>query len=176
MAARDIFLQLRNAANTAFTKFFLTPTVGKQEVIKFVDGVPELVELFDSNGIVRNELLSTSARFIVKIVANQAARFALTTADVQNNDVVWQDDEGKGYYVVDDTQLGVAAGYKYSPAIAFDWANIAGKPLLARKVAVPATSTTAGEVGDYAVDDDYRYDYVGDGTTHKWIQILGTTF
>lgn len=46
------------------------------------------------------------------IVANQTARFALTTATVQNGDTVKQNDTGIMYYVVDDTNLSNSAGYE----------------------------------------------------------------
>lgn len=46
------------------------------------------------------------------IVANQTARFALTTATVQNGDTVKQNDTGIMYYVVDDANLSNSAGYE----------------------------------------------------------------
>lgn len=45
-------------------------------------------------------------------VANKAARFKLTTAQVQTGDSVIQDDTGVMYVVVDDTKLNVDAGYQ----------------------------------------------------------------
>lgn len=45
------------------------------------------------------------------VVANQAARFALTTATVQNGDTVLQNDTQTMYYVIDQTNLGNASGY-----------------------------------------------------------------
>ena len=45
-------------------------------------------------------------------VADQTARYALTTDDVQNGDTVYQNDTQVMYFVVDDTKLGQAAGYK----------------------------------------------------------------
>ena len=46
------------------------------------------------------------------IVADQSARFALTTATVQNGDTVKQNDTGVMYFVVDDTNLGNSSGYQ----------------------------------------------------------------
>lgn len=46
------------------------------------------------------------------IVANEAARLALTTDQVQNGDTVKQEDNKKMYYVVDDTKLGTAAAFE----------------------------------------------------------------
>ena len=45
-------------------------------------------------------------------VANEAARFKLTTAQVQTGDSVIQDDTDVMYIVVDDTKLNTAAGYQ----------------------------------------------------------------
>lgn len=48
----------------------------------------------------------------MKVVADDTARFALTTADVQNGDIVYVDETQVMYYVYDDTKLNVEAGYK----------------------------------------------------------------
>lgn len=40
-----------------------------------------------------------------------------------------------------------------------------------RKVAVPATATTAGTPGDWAANTSYFYVYTGDGTTHSWRRV-----
>ena len=48
----------------------------------------------------------------MKVVADDTARFALTTADVQNGDIVYVDATQVMYYVYDDTKLTVEAGYK----------------------------------------------------------------
>ena len=48
----------------------------------------------------------------MKVVADDTARFALTTSDVQNGDIVYVDATQVMYYVYDDTKLDVEAGYK----------------------------------------------------------------
>lgn len=48
-------------------------------------------------------------------------------------------------------------------------ADMDGNPM-ALKVAVPATATAAGALGHYAVNGTFRYDYIGDGTTHSWVR------
>ena len=45
-------------------------------------------------------------------VDNDTERYALTTDDVQNGDVVYVNSSQTMYFVVDDTKLDVAAGYK----------------------------------------------------------------
>jgi hypothetical protein len=60
-------------------------------------------------------------------VADEAARFALTTGDVQNGDSVKQTDTDVIYYVVDDTNLDNASGYEVYSAET-DWSLISNKP------------------------------------------------
>lgn len=65
------------------------------------------------------------------IVANQTARYALTTASVQNGDTVKQTDTGEMWYVVDDTNLSNATGYAVytaGSASAVPWTGVTGKP------------------------------------------------
>lgn len=177
MSAYDLILLQRNSSNTDTVRRLVYPDPAKRQVLQFVNGLPSFYELFDSNGEISLNLIPKAAQPNVVVVANQAARFALTTAQVQNGDVVWQDDVGKPFYVVDDTQLGVAAGYKSSATLSLAWADIQGKPSnIARRVAVPSSATASGEPGQFATDDDNLYVYCGDGTTHKWLQFAGNTF
>lgn len=61
------------------------------------------------------------------IVADQTARFALTTTEVQNGDSVKQTDTDTMYYVVDDTNLDNSTGYEVYTAET-DWSLISSKP------------------------------------------------
>lgn len=64
-------------------------------------------------------------------VADQTARYALTTATVQNGDCVYQIDTALMYWVIDDTKLGQAAGYAVyaaGTAAACPWSGITSKP------------------------------------------------
>lgn len=64
-------------------------------------------------------------------VANQTARFALTTDDVQLGDSVLQTDTGVMYIVVDTNELDNAAGYqeyKASTAMSVPWTGVQDKP------------------------------------------------
>lgn len=64
-------------------------------------------------------------------VADQTARFALTTADVQLGDTVKQTDTGLLYFVVDTANLDSASGYvEYTAgaASAVPWTGVTGKP------------------------------------------------
>lgn len=65
------------------------------------------------------------------VVADQAARFALTTADVQTGDTVKQADTGVMYFIVDDTKLNVAAGYEEytaGAATSVPWSGVQNTP------------------------------------------------
>lgn len=65
------------------------------------------------------------------VVANQTARFALTTTQVQNGDTVKETETGLMYFVVDDTNLSTAAGYEVytaGGASTVPWSGITGKP------------------------------------------------
>lgn len=81
----------------------------------------------DADGKVPIIQLPNSAFERLVIVADQAARFALTIADVQNGDSVKQNDTGLMYFVSDDTNLNNAAGYTTYKAIT-DWASVSGIP------------------------------------------------
>jgi hypothetical protein len=176
MAANDLILIQRNTGNTANQRS--TIPLGAAPRVLYWDGTAlTTLELLDSNGNILDALIPKNAKPRVAVVANQAARFALTTADVQNGDVVWQDDEGKAYFITDDTQLGSNAGYKASASVALAWNDVQNRPTnLAYKVAVPTTATDAGTPGEFAANADNLYVYTGDGTTHTWLQFAGNVF
>lgn len=80
----------------------------------------------------------------VYVVADQTARYALTTAQVQNGDVVYQNDTTTHYFVVDDTNLSNSSGYQVmsaGTAAAVAWANVTSKPV---EVTQAASGTTSG--------------------------------
>ena len=94
-------------------------------------------------------------------VPDQAARFALTIAQVQNGDTVAQLDTQQLYLVVDDTQLNNAAGYLAYVANV-DWMAITNKPqpvldLLGvntgNETAQSVGNITAGATAETAPDD-----------------------
>lgn len=71
------------------------------------NGVAEL----DSNGLVPVAQLPPLAIGTTVVVADQTARYALTTSSVQNGDLVKQTDTLDVYMVIDQTQLNNSAGY-----------------------------------------------------------------
>ncbi len=91
--------------------------------------------VFDASAITTGTIdiarLPAAALERMAIVANQAARYALTTATVQNGDTVKQNDTGEMWYVVDDSNLGNSAGYSVytaGGASSAPWTGITGKP------------------------------------------------
>lgn len=82
------------------------------------------------------------------VVANQAARYALTTVQAQNGDTVKELDTGFLWAVVDDTQLTSAAGYvayTAGAAASVSWAGVTDKPA-ALTGAGTATQFVAGNM------------------------------
>ena len=64
-------------------------------------------------------------------VADDTARFKLTTATAQNGDVIKVTNTGKMYFVKDDTNLSTEAGYEVfvaGTAAAVAWTNVTGRP------------------------------------------------
>ena len=80
-------------------------------------------------------------------VANEAARYALTTADVQLGDTVQQLDTGIMYVVTDTSHLDSAAGYtEYTAgtAASVPWSGVTGKPTFAAVATSGAYSDLTG--------------------------------
>jgi hypothetical protein len=69
------------------------------------------VPILDGSGLLAIGVIPPAALERLVIVADQAARYALTTATVQLGDTVKQTDTGVMYFVKDEANLGNAAGY-----------------------------------------------------------------
>lgn len=77
------------------------------------------------------EKLPAGALERLVIVENQAARYQLTTSDVQEGDTVKQEDTGVMYFVVDTNNLANENGYKVytaGAATSVAWSGVTGKP------------------------------------------------
>lgn len=70
----------------------------------------DLVHL-DENGLVPASVLPPQVFEHCEVVENDTARFALTTDDVQNGDLVYVNATQVMYFVKDDTKLDLEAGY-----------------------------------------------------------------
>ena len=110
------------------------------------------------SGVLADTQLPDSVKFALVEVADQNARFALTTTQVQNGDVVKQTDTGALYFVKDATNLNAAAGYEQIAAVSMAWNKITGTPTTldgygitdAVKSSEKAATYTEGSVVVYA--------------------------
>lgn len=85
-------------------------------------------------------------------VADEAARFALTTATVQLGDTVKQVDTGAMYYVVDEANLGNESGYEVytaGGASSVPWSGV---------TSIPAGVTDLGAITGAVQDDVLIFD------------------
>src|ERR1035437_7642679 len=101
----------------------------------------------DAGGLVPITQIPPAALERLVIVADQAARYALTTATVQNGDTVQQTDTGSMYFVIDQTNLGNASGYAIytaGTASSVAWSGITGIPS-------PVSSLTGTNSGDVSI-------------------------
>jgi hypothetical protein len=121
-------------------------------------GVANGYASLDSSGLIPVNQIPPAALERLVIVADQAARFALTTATVQDGDTVKQNDTGVMYFVVDDTNLGNASGYaQYTAGIASSvaWTGITGIP-------APVSALLGTNTGDQTIT--LTGDVTGSGT------------
>lgn len=96
-------------------------------------GDPDITSMNASKltGIIDIARLPHGALERCKIVADDVARFKLTTADVQTGDTVKVTGTGKMYFVKDDSKLSTEAGYEVytaGSATSVPWSGVTGKP------------------------------------------------
>ena len=121
-------------------------------------GAANGVASLDANSLIPVNQIPPAALERLVIVADQTARFALTTATVQNGDTVLQTDTSLMYFVKDDTNLGNAGGYAiYSAGAASSvaWGGITGIP-------APVTALLGTNTGDQTIT--LTGDVTGSGT------------
>ena len=95
------------------------------------DRIPNLDASKITSGIINIDRLPHGALERVIVVADQTARFALTSNDIQNGDTVKQTDTNIMYFVIDDTNLDSETGYSvYTAGIAsaVDWSGVSNIP------------------------------------------------
>ncbi len=82
-------------------------------------------------GVIGLDHLPAGALERCKVVKDDTARFALTTAAVQTGDTVKVTNTGKMYFIVDDSKLSTEAGYEVytaGSATSVPWSGVTGKP------------------------------------------------
>jgi hypothetical protein len=121
---QNTYLKGRNFANDADVnivkvnasdeiEFASLPKVGASNVLIASDkGANNGVASLDGNGLIPIGQIPPAALERLVAVADEAARFALTTATVQLGDTVKQNDTGVLYLVVDEDELDNATGYQ----------------------------------------------------------------
>jgi len=101
-----------------------------------------------TSGTISIDRLPASAVETVYVAADDAARAALTTAQVQNGDTVKVTATNLMYFVVDETKLGTAdwesayMEYTVSKAAAVDWSGVENKPTAIKNYASDAVDTS----------------------------------
>lgn len=99
-----------------------------------------------ATGTINIARLPAAAIERLKIVTNQAARFALTTADVQTGDTVKQSADGLMFFVKDDTNLGNSSGYEpytVGSASSVPWSGVTSTPTTLSGYGITDGATTS---------------------------------
>ena len=123
----DINTLLSGKANTSHTHSVSDITSGTLDSAR----IPNLDASKITSGTIDIDRLPAGALERLVIVADQTARYALTTSSVQLGDTVKQLDTGIMYYVVDTSKLNSADGYsEYTAgsATSVPWSGVTNKP------------------------------------------------
>lgn len=136
-----------------------------------------------TSGVISIDRLPHGALERCVVVADDAARFALTSDNVQVGDTVKVTGTGLMYFVVDATKLGEAAGYEVytaGTASAVDWSGITNKPttlagygitdaVAASEKVTEASAANAGKILVLNADGKLDVDITG---SVEWAKIL----
>lgn len=102
--------------------------------VAYVSDIPTTYEAAKITGTINIANLPATVTERLYIAENDAARLALTTAEVQNGDTVKVTETGKMYFVKDDTKLGgdtpeqAFEEYAVGAAGTVPWSGVTGKP------------------------------------------------
>ena len=102
-----------------------------------------------TSGTISIDRLPQGALERLTVVADDTARFKLTSTSVQKGDTVKVTSTGKMYYVVDETKLSMEAGYEVyaaGTAASVPWSGVTGKP----STYIPSSHThTKSQITDF---------------------------
>ena len=159
-----------------FKKYIISRINGKAEAVhthsasEITSGtfdaskIPNLDASKITTGVIDIDRLPQGALERLVTVANQSARFALTTANVQLGDTVKQTDTGMMYIVTDTANLANDNGYtEYTAgsATSVPWSGVTGKPTFANV----ATSGSYNDLTDKPTIPTVPTNYVTTDTT-----------
>jgi hypothetical protein len=141
--------------------------VDSNAILTVQKGSANGVATLDSSSLVPITQIPPAALERLVVVANQTARYALTTSTVQNGDTVKQTDTGEMWFVVDQTNLSNSAGYSVytaGTASSVPYSGVTGVPTASASVTGVLTSTdwstfnnkqstiTTGNISDVGTD------------------------
>ena len=115
---------------TTLAGYGITDAASKSHTHKIAD-LTDNIPASKITGVLSLDNIPKSAVERVVPVKDDAARLKLTSADVQNGDVVKVTSTGKMYFVVDDTKLTTEDGYMVfsaGSAASVPWSGVTGKP------------------------------------------------
>lgn len=109
-----------------------------------------------TSGTIDIERLPKGALERLVIAENQAARFQLTSSDVQEGDTVKQEDTGVMYFVVDVNNLNNENGYKVytaGAATSVPWSGVTNKPTKLSEFTNDSGFITNSSLTEYATKE-----------------------
>lgn len=122
-----------------------------------------------ASGTISIDRLPKAALERLVVVANDTARFALTTATVQSGDTVKVTSTGKMYLIKDESKLNSEDGYEpytASQASSVPWSGVTGKPSTFTPPASSATVLGGIKVGYTTSGKNYKVQLDSSGNAY----------
>lgn len=129
------------------------------------DNIPNLDAAKITTGTISIERLPATALERCVVVANDTARFALTTSSVQVGDTVKVTDTKKMYMVIDSSKLSTEAGYE-EYFTSTDWSAITDKPSSFTPAAHSHDAATQSDSGFMSAADKTKLDGIATGANN----------
>lgn len=129
------------------------------------DNIPNLDAAKITTGTISIERLPATALERCVVVANDTARFALTTSSVQVGDTVKVTDTKKMYMVIDSSKLSTEAGYE-EYFTSTDWSTITNKPGSFTPAAHSHDAATQSVSGFMSAADKTKLDGIAAGANN----------
>lgn len=147
--------------------------------IAMVSDIPTTYDASKITGTINLQNLPAGAMERLYVAADEEARLALTTAEVQNGDVVKQEDTGTMYYVKDDTKLGspdtAAQAFEVftaGSATSVPWSGVTGTPTTLGGYGITDAVNSSEKAANYVEGGVVTWKTGTDGNTNTY-QIEG---